>query len=219
MGAPWTGAEYASAGGVPPAAREGFMQRDEPKPNDVREGLLREDPVAVRAVRSWIAALVYGADWRLEDPEAAIQETVVRVIHLARTGRVRYDTDFKAFVRTVTRHECTDLYRRERSRGDVEAAGAAGSRSPSDPQEALERKERLELLKFIVQALPAECVRLWSWIYREDMSAAQVAERLGITAVNARVRLHRCVEKAREISGRYFAGAMMPAGEDDHGAS
>jgi RNA polymerase sigma factor (sigma-70 family) len=174
----------------------------------IREGVLTDRPQAIEAVRRWIAGMVYGAGWALEDPEAVIQEITLRVLHLGRSGRIREDADFKAFVLTVARHECTDIYRREKLRTSVEAGASGENGSPADnPHARYEEKERRELLKFIFQALPEECRRLWRWLYREGLSASQVAARLGISVVNARVRTHRCLEKARGIRRQYFAGA------------
>ena len=44
-----------------------------------------------------------------------------------------------------------------------------------------------------------DCRRLWTLIYVEKLPSDTVAERLGLSAVNIRVRAHRCLEKAREI--------------------
>jgi RNA polymerase sigma-70 factor (ECF subfamily) len=187
---------------------------------EVRAGFLRDQPQAVETVRGWIAAMVFGAGWGLEDPEGAIQEVTMRVMHLGRRGRIRDDTDFKSFVLTVARHECTDIYRRERLRTTVETRGAPmeqGSASGDNPHQRLEEREQRELLRFLFQELPQECRRLWRWLYKEGLSAAEVASRLGITAVNARVRAHRCLEKARSIRDGYLLGAGVPSGAGRHG--
>jgi RNA polymerase sigma factor (sigma-70 family) len=178
---------------------------------------LEDRPQAIETVRGWVASLVYGAGWSLADPEAAIQEVTLRVLHLARTGRIRRGTDFKSFVLTVARHACTDFYRRERLRDTIESPTAAIEQkagTAGNPHQDLEEKERRELLKFIFQALPEECRRLWRWLYGEGLAAAEVAQRLGITVVNARVRVHRCLSRARSIRRQYAIGdALIQAGE------
>jgi hypothetical protein len=114
------------------------MEHDARANAEIREGALRDEPRAVETVRGWIAAMVYGAGWALEDPEAVIQEVTFRILHLGRTGKIRTDTDFKSFVLTVARHECTDVYRRERLRTTVEAraGGGAGAGTRREPPPA-----------------------------------------------------------------------------------
>jgi RNA polymerase sigma factor (sigma-70 family) len=196
------------------------MERETQAAARIRDGLLRNEPSAVETVRGWVAAMVYGAGWGLDDPEAAIQDVTMRVLHLGHSGRIREDTDFKSFVRTVARHECTDIYRRERLKVTVESrASDAAHRSTAEdnPYKRLERKERRELLRFVFQALPEECRRIWRWLYGEGQSAAEVADRLGITVGNARVRAHRCLQKARRIREEYVLGAEAPTGAGQNG--
>jgi RNA polymerase sigma factor (sigma-70 family) len=194
------------------------MERDTRAAAEIRDGLLRNERGAVDTVRGWVAAMVYGARWGLDDPEAAIQDVTMRILHLGNTGRIREETDFRSFVRTIARHECTDIYRRERLKSAVESRGIGVGRKqtseddPYNPYKRLERKEQRELLRFIYQALPEECRRIWSWLYGEGLSAAEIASRLGITAVNARVRAHRCLQKARKIHSEYAVGAAATTG-------
>ena len=186
------------------------MSRVPERATDVCDGFLAGDPDAVRIVRGWVAAAVYRAGWNLSDPEAAVQEIQVRLIEAARDGRIRPGAGFHSLVRTVARHHCTDVFRRERLRGRTEEPDPASEERPSrggDPYDKLERRERLDMLRFVFQALPAECRRLWRWVYADGLAAAEVAARLGISAVNARVRLHRCLEKARAIHEQY----VLPA--------
>jgi RNA polymerase sigma factor (sigma-70 family) len=195
------------------------MKRDRQTAAEIRDGVLRGRSRAIEAMRDWIAAMVYGAGWGISDPEAAIQEVTLRVLHLAKSGRIRTDTDFKGFVLTVARHECTDIYRREKLRAAVETRGAEAeyrSASGGDPYQRLEEKERRELLKFIFQALPEDCRRLWRWLYREGLASTEVAQRLGISAVNARVRVHRCLQKARKVRETYVLDSPGPARAGEH---
>ena len=113
---------------------------------------------------------------------------------------------FKGFVMTLARHTVTDLYRRERLRRGVERPGmdADTVAAPGESAEALlVRRERLQILRFVFQALSTECRRMWRFVYGEGLSPSELAARLGISAVNARVRLHRCLERAREIRMTY----------------
>lgn len=185
-----------------------------PDPATVREDLLAGRPEAVATVRAWVAGTI--RSWRLEDPEAAVQEVTMKIVHLAAAGRILPEHDFRKFVLTVSRHACIDRYRRERLRGSGEPLPAHSLPSPDpDPHESLERKERQELLRFIFQALPPDCRELWRWIYGEGLSAGEVGERLGLTANNVRVRAHRCLSRAREIRLRFFPEGATGDGVDD----
>jgi len=188
--------------------------RESESPAEVREGLLGNRATAVETVRGWVAGLAYGAGWELADPESAIQEVTLRVLHLSQCGRIREDADFKAFVRTVARHTFTDLYRRERLRSRVESPDSAVEQSATttgNPHRRLEEKEKRELLKFIFQQLSEECRRLWRWVYGDGLSANEVGSKLEISPVNARVRVHRCMKNARKIHRQYLCGASVVA--------
>jgi len=174
----------------------------------VREGLSAGNAAAVTVVRTWVATTV--RRWRLGDPEAVIQEVTMKVVRLAAEGRVKPDLDFRGFVATVTRHACIDAYRKDRVREFVELPldETDVQDLASGPEERLDRREHLQLLRFVFQAMPEECLKLWRWIYAEGRSAAEVGERLGLTANNVRVRTHRCLVKAREIRMRFFPSGI-----------
>jgi RNA polymerase sigma-70 factor (ECF subfamily) len=185
------------------------MTRTDPvlEPDEVRRGLLSGRAAALATLREWVEGLVFGGRWRLPDPEGAVQEVVTKLFWLAREDRVQEGTDFRSFVLTVARHTCTDLYRRERLRGGIEAPESPAEppdRRAESPEERLERAERREILRYIVQGLDEGCRQLWSWIYRDGLSQGEIAERLGITPGNLRVRVHRCLKRARALHDSYL---------------
>jgi RNA polymerase sigma factor (sigma-70 family) len=187
-----------------------MMSSDYQSASEVLQGVQDDRSEALAIVRTWVASLVYGAGWKLDDPEAAIQEVVLRVVRLSRADRIRRDTDFKAFVRTLARHTLADTYRRERLRDRIERSVPIPNERPApgrDPEEQFVAQERLRMLRFIYQALPEECRRLWRWVYGEGLSVAQVAAHLGISETNVRVRVHRCLAGARTIRGRFAVAA------------
>ncbi|MDX1388673.1 MAG: sigma-70 family RNA polymerase sigma factor [Acidobacteriota bacterium] len=152
----------------------------------IRDAFLRDGTEAVEEVRSWVRAVVHGG-WRFPDPDAVVQEIMLELVRLGRGGGIRKAPDFRAYVRTVARHSCVDAFRRERVRqtqplDDVyfEIPGAPDG----DPEQRYLEQRRRELLR---------------WAHGDDMTSSQIAERLGISAGAARVRLHRCLERAREL--------------------
>jgi len=195
------------------------LAHTEPHPDDVREGLLRGRAQALETLRGWVEGLLYGGGWRLSDPKSAVQDVVVKLLALAREGRIQQGTDFKSFVMKVARHAYTDIYRRERIRLSVEGGHAEAADEPageSSPEDHLALAEDRRLLVYIVQGIGEGCRTLWRWIYTEGLSHDDVADRLEITPGNLRIRIHRCLKKARAL----VAAHVPPVGEQggDHGA-
>jgi RNA polymerase sigma factor (sigma-70 family) len=176
--------------------------------------MLEGRPETLSAVRGWIEAVVRFGAWRFSDPEAVVQEALLRLVRCARSGTFRELSSLRTFVHAVAKHTCVDVYRRERLRSETELGrpGPTGAvETTHDPQAELERRERAEALAYILQRLPEDCRRLWAWAYGEGLPAEEIARRLGTTAVNVRSRAHRCLEKARRIGREYGAGPH-PAG-------
>jgi RNA polymerase sigma factor (sigma-70 family) len=115
----------------------------------------------------------------------------------------------------VAKYTCVDIYRRERLRSRVEMEGHAtvpAERSEAEQQRSLEERESREVLKYVVQRLPDECRRLWKWVYSEGLTAAEIGSRLGASAGTIRVRVHRCLEKARGFAAEHPAGSELVKG-------
>ena len=174
----------------------------------VLSGFLAEDDSALETVRAWVSDLV-GARWSFPDPEAVVQEIVLELLRLARDGRVRRDTGFRSFVLTVARNTCVDHYRRQRLRATVdkddEFFDTLGDPGP-DPEQAARKRERLEQVRFIVQALDPGCRDLLRGFFGEGLEGGEIARRMGISHGNVRVRIHRCLDKARKIRQEFLPG-------------
>ena len=171
---------------------------------------------AVEIVRGWVRAVVFGGNWRFDDAEGIVQETLLRLVRLVRDGRVDEAGAFQKYVYTVSKHICVRSYHRQRRRDSVEtdeiATEAEGDRP--GPDAGVESRERLELLAYIFQRLPAACRELWNLVYRDGLATGEVADKLGISTGNARVRVHRCLKKAREIRADFerWPAPPTPAG-------
>jgi RNA polymerase sigma factor (sigma-70 family) len=176
-------------------------------PERIRSAFLAEHDAAILEVRRWIRGVVRGG-WRFADPEAVVQEILLELIRLGRDGAVRDDRDFAAYVRTVARHSCVDAFRRARIRETASIDDVFFEDEPpgpgDDPERALLERRRREHLRFVWQGLAQPCRDLLRWAYAERSSSAEIANRLGISAVNARVRLHRCLERARAIHREFL---------------
>jgi len=174
--------------------------------NEIRDAFLSGESAATRLVRDWIAGIVRGG-WRFADPDAVIQAVVVELLELARRGAIRSDTSFRSYVQTVTRHSCVDAYRRERLRRTDELDDQhfeVADETSADPHTRIELSQQLERLRFIWQGLAPACRELLRWAYADEVPSAEIARRLQISAGNARVRLHRCLERARELRREHY---------------
>jgi RNA polymerase sigma factor (sigma-70 family) len=189
-------------------------------PDDaILEGFLAGDEEAVHHVQGWVDGVVHLGRWRFEDPEAVSQEIVMRLLDIVRSGRYARRSSFKTFAFAVAKYACVDQFRRERLRGRVETQ-AAGERQDApavleadQPHRALQAREEMELLRYILQGLPDQCRQLWAWVYGEGLSAPEIGSRLGATPGTVRVRVHRCLQKARELVHAFAGGAgLFPSG-------
>jgi RNA polymerase sigma factor (sigma-70 family) len=183
--------------------------------DEILSGFLAGDEEAVHHVQGWVDGVLHLGRWRFEDPEAVGQEIVMRLLGIVRSGRYARRSSFKTFVFAVAKYTCVDLFRRERLRGRVESGAVApveampAANASEHPYRALEAREDLELLKYVLQGLPEECRRLWAWVYGEGLTAAEVGHRLGASAGTVRVRVHRCIQRAREFAQQYPGGSTL----------
>ncbi len=155
--------------------------------------------------------MLRGGNWRFGDPESVAQEVLLRLVGLVRADRVRDPGSFQKLVYTVAKNTCVDFYHRERRREDVVGGELDPESEPADPASAhphadLEERERDHELRYVLQRLPQTCRELLTWIYAEGVDATEAARRLGVQSGALRVRLHRCLKRARELHGKSREG-------------
>jgi len=167
---------------------------------------------ALRHVQGWVEGVVHLGRWSFDDAQGVVQDTMVKLLRVVRSGRFESRSTFKTFVFSVAKHTCIDVYRRERLRRRVESPGPPAfepADAGADPGAPLLHAEGRELLAYVIQRLPDDCRRLWAWVYADGLAATEVASRLGITPGHARVRVHRCLEKARVIGRAFLEGTVL----------
>lgn len=174
----------------------------------IHDGFLAGREEAVRAVQGWVEAVVRGGNWKFSDPEGMVQEILIQLLELVRAGKVHTPGGFLKMARTTARYRCVDAYYAQRRRRERESPDERIETHPAvenDPGRALDQQERARALVYIFQRLSQGCRDLWRRIYHERQTADAAASALGITAGNLRVRLHRCLKKAREIQQEFEA--------------
>lgn len=166
-------------------------------------------PSALETVQGWIRAVLHGGRWRFGDPEAVAQEVLLKLLRIVGAGRIDDPRTFQKFVYSVTKNTCVTQYHRERRRATREQPdpGVEPPAPDADPGRDLERRDRLEAAAYVLQRISGRCRQLWDYVYVQGQPAEQIAETLGISVGNLRVRVHRCLARAREIYGEYAVGA------------
>jgi len=166
------------------------------------EQFVAEEPRAIEAVRSWVAAHVRSR-WSFPDPESALQAVLLALLCLARSGRIRGATRFRAYVATVARHTCIDLHRRQRLGERVEGEASPGGNPAPNAESLIAERQKRETARYVVQSLPPACRELLGLIFGQGLGVRDAGERLGISEGNVRVRTHRCLEQARGLRRRF----------------
>ncbi len=178
---------------------------------EVLEGFLAGRPQAVARVRGWADAVARSRGWRFDDPEGVVQEILLKLVRVVRSGGFRKSSSFRTFVFSVAKHTCIDVYRAERWRSTFVEEGLEPEipSGEESPEESARTSELRELLRYVFQRLSQECRQLWRWVYGEGLSAEEVSSRLDISVPNVRVRVHRCLEKARKTGRDFLAGPHL----------
>lgn len=186
--------------------------REPPDDDLIRDRFADGHEDALRHVQGWVEGVVHLGRWNFDDAQGVVQDTLVKILRVVRSGRFESRSTFKTFVFSVAKHTCIDVYRHERLRRRVESPGppvVEPADDGADPGAPMRHAEGRELLSYVIQRLPDECRRLWGWVYADGLAAADVASRLGISPGHARVRVHRCLEKARSIGRAFIEGSIV----------
>ncbi len=168
---------------------------------EVLAGFRTGRPESIEVVRGWVQSAVRGGNWRFHDPEGVTQEVLLTLTRQVRGDRVRQVERFRSYAYSVARRTCVTVYHQERRSRSVEApeAGEDAAAATSDPHADVERRERLDMTLLVFQRLPAQCKDLWTSVFIDGLQADAVGRELGISANNVRVRVHRCLERARKL--------------------
>lgn len=149
--------------------------------------------------------------------EDIAQETLRRVIEALRAGRIQNTEAVAGFVFQTAKHVCMHAHR---------AAGreARAMRKLDDPSgsqgvhlDALARlvsEERRARVRAALDTLSRDDRDLLRAVYFEQIDAADLAARLGLTAGALRVRKHRAVQRLAAALGASPSDETFPAGRE-----
>jgi RNA polymerase sigma-70 factor (ECF subfamily) len=136
-------------------------------------------------LRAYFARRLGAGDAEVED---LVQETLLAV-HLKRSS---YDRalPFTPWVYAVARYKLVDYFRRSRRRAHIPLEDAGTLLGEDDPEEGAVRTD----LERLLGQLPERQRALVEEVKIQGFSVEEAARRRGVTAVSARVMLHRSLQ-------------------------
>ena len=164
-------------------------------------GYLAGDGECHRQVGRWIDEVLRARAFGLgAEREDAGQEAHRRLLIAFREGRFQGRSSLRTYVWRVAQ-SCGIDHLRARARRPASPLDEAPEpvAEHGGPDAPLEREERRRLFARVLDALGEECRRLWTMAIFEELPYAAIAERLGISEANVKVRALRCRTRAGEI--------------------
>lgn len=180
--------------------------------DDIKQ-IARETSLAFafeHVVKRYGEKLTYHALYILRDGEEAhdvVQEVLIKAMREPRF----FEPDFKmqAWLYRVTRNLCFNLVRDRRRREVILYTQRPSEASSSDPLESVFAGERQREMLAAVELLSVDHGEILLLRYYEDLSYAEIAERLDIRLGTVMSRLSRARERLIAVMGR--DAAMLEA--------
>ena len=179
----------------------------------VADGYVAGDPACHRQVDAWIDQVLRSPSFFLGSEREDVAQDVRRRLLLAfRRGLELGEASLRTYVWRAAQHGALNALRARRRRpADPLDELPAEPPSADDPVARLHVAERRALLQTLLDALGEECRRLWGLTVFEELPYRVVAERLGISEANVKIRALRCRRRALELfRERDKAGATRP---------
>jgi RNA polymerase sigma factor (sigma-70 family) len=154
-------------------------------------------PEAVRTVSGWVRSVVANSVWGFQDTEDIVQAALLALVRNLRHDRFE-PGNLRAYARRIAKNMCVTHYRRVRARGSHVSLDANESLSVDCTSAAA--TERRAVLDGVLGRLDEGCRRIIHFAYVQGFSRAEISERLGISEGAVRVRLYRCIRRARELT-------------------
>jgi RNA polymerase sigma factor (sigma-70 family) len=163
--------------------------------------ILKGDRAATLESLNWIREVLSFHGWgdRI-DRDDLLQESYLALVRNLREGRYRAEGGgLRSYVQSIARKQCLRALRKSYSRRQPDMEPLTVVSDNPGPDAMLESAERRKLGLRVLRSLKADCRKLLIWKFVKEQSYQVIGSRLGIEVVAARVRLHRCLETAREM--------------------
>jgi len=139
------------------------------------------------------------------DTEDAIHNAFLAVIDNKKKCFAMSDSDFGAYFATIVRNKAIDIYR-QRKKVILDEFGSLTDEDDKNPvqtmDEFLVNRENYELLRSALKELPLAQEAVLNMKYIEDLSYAEIAERMNTTTKNVDMMLYRAKIKLQKVLTR-----------------
>jgi len=197
-------------------------------PEDELEALRSRDPEAVRrhiyGNRAFLRSVLRRFTETEETARDLLQETFFQA--LRSLPNFRGESKLSTWLYSVAKNVALARYRKDKRRSPLDeetltrvaarqkgAPARPSGESPSwNPAEETTRNEETALVREALEELSENYRTVIELRDLKELSTEETAERLGLTRVNVRVRLHRARKKLEEVlDGRFDADYQMSA--------
>lgn len=169
------------------------------RPTDIeliREVLLDSNARAFETLMKRYTSQVYGASLRLmKDEDNAQEVTQMAFIQAYRQLDSWRGENFGAWVTIIANHIALRLLEKEKRRQTEQLDDNADA--PDETYDE-QKEQRLQSLETAVASLPEADRQIIQWHYYEDIPLQTVAQRLGQTENNIKVRIFRIRERLKK---------------------
>jgi RNA polymerase sigma-70 factor (ECF subfamily) len=172
------------------------------------EGFLANRPDAVGIVRSWAEGIARHRAWGFDSPEDIVQDAMLVLTRVFRAGGF-VPGDLRAYVRRIVKNLCVSSYRKSIVRGRSVDPGV--DRPELVAEESAERMASGAMARRILERMDEPCRRIVVLAYIKGLGRKEIAEALGISETAAKVRIFRCIEKARQGGAGDRADGRIPS--------
>ena len=151
-------------------------------------------------VKNWIDTVVFFHGWGNRiDPDDVKQDALTIVLKNLRDGRYQ-GQNLKGYVQSISKNTCLMALRRgyrsnTQSINDIEIPATTGN-----PEAQLLKEEEFSQFKTVFSQLSSLCKRILVLKFIRSLGYREIGDRLDLTEGTARVRLFRCLARARELA-------------------
>jgi RNA polymerase sigma-70 factor (ECF subfamily) len=154
--------------------------------------------------RAYIYTIAYRITLNPEDALDVTQNVFVRVVE--KLGAFNGRGPFRAWLATIAAREASDHLCRPSRREittEPERLAQMAETPPSNsndgnPRDAVDRAQRRRLVEQAMAGLSPQQRAVFALRWHEEMGASEIAERLGLSAGQVRVQLHRAIARIRD---------------------
>lgn len=165
----------------------------------IRQVLRENNPRAFEMLMQRYSLQVYSVAMRLmHDEEDAQEVTQTAFIQAYKQLASWQGGNFGAWVTVIANHIGLRLLEKEKRRGEVRFDDAQCTTDVADETYNEQREQQLQALELAITQLPEPDRQIIRWHYYDGVPLQAIAERLGQTENNIKVRLFRIRERLKK---------------------